>query len=453
MPNSQEEHAGSSRALLIGVSDYAEPGLPGIPAARNNLDALENALSGERGLFRPEDCRVLGRNGEAVDRHAVGRALVTAAREAEELLLVYFAGHGRTDDEDNLHLLLTDAHPERNTYATLPFDQLRNELRKSRAATKVIMLDCCFSGLAAQGMADPHAALLAPFEANRTCTLTSAARTELSYAPPGDRYTAFTAALLSALEQPEALTLDQIHHHVCQELVHSGLQHPQFQTDDTVGNVVLTRGPARKNPPTNPARPSGRQEVRITRDRGPAQRAAVAFSGAVFLACGGLAAYKVPEELLVLPFPAVFLPSGFFLAWSSVRRHPHVLITRSGMELTDRRNRPNVILWKDVAHLGFLKEFPYRNRRAKPRTAEDVLAIRLKAGSPPPAEGTVLRSGPFRDVSLSFLGMGYAGFRVADAGTDLPGFQDAVERVGRLRALSDQELRERDPRLRSLGES
>ncbi|MFF2010265.1 caspase domain-containing protein [Streptomyces sp. NPDC058195] len=453
MPNSRESPPSSSRALLIGVSDYAAPGLPGIPAARHNLDALAEVLSGERGRFRPEDCRVLGRNGEAVDRHTVGRALVTAGREAEELLLVYFAGHGRIDDENNLHLLLTDTHPERTNYATVPFDRLRNELRKSRASTKVLVLDCCFSGLAAQGMADPHASLLAPFEASGTFTLTSAARTELSYAPPGDRYTAFTAALLSALEQPEALTLGQIHHHVRRELIHDGLQHPQFQADNTVGDVFLMRGPAKKNPPTNPGSPSGRPEVRVTRDSGPAQRVLTAFISAVFLTVGGLAAYEVPEDLAILPLPALFLPFGLFAAWRSVRRHAHVLITRSGMVLTDRKERPNEILWKDVAHLGFLKEFPYRNGRAKARTAEEVLAIRLKEGSPLPAEGTVLRSGPFRDISLSFREIGYVGFRVADVGSDLPGLQDAVERVGRLSALSDRELRDRDPRLLSPAEN
>ncbi|MEU8628650.1 hypothetical protein [Streptomyces sp. NPDC048669] len=45
---------------------------------RNNLDALKDALSGERGLLLPDHIRILGANGAQVDRGAIGRELASA---------------------------------------------------------------------------------------------------------------------------------------------------------------------------------------------------------------------------------------------------------------------------------------------------------------------------------------------------------------------------------------
>jgi uncharacterized caspase-like protein len=46
------------------------------------------------------------------DEVAVGAALTRAVREAEDLLLVYYAGHGLLDDDGLLHFALADTDPE-----------------------------------------------------------------------------------------------------------------------------------------------------------------------------------------------------------------------------------------------------------------------------------------------------------------------------------------------------
>ncbi|MEV0787650.1 caspase family protein, partial [Streptomyces sp. NPDC050423] len=151
----------SSRALLIGVSDYKSPGLEQIPAVRNNLDALKDALSGERGLLPPDHIRTLGANGTPVDEASIGRELASARREAEDLLLVYYAGHGLLDDGGLLHLAVTDTDPDPDHagYTALPFQLLKQELAQSRAKARVLVLDCCFSGRAVAAMSPQHTLL------------------------------------------------------------------------------------------------------------------------------------------------------------------------------------------------------------------------------------------------------------------------------------------------------
>ncbi|MFF4583594.1 hypothetical protein [Streptomyces sp. NPDC001389] len=78
--------------MLIGASKFADGDLPSIPAVRNNLDTLHRALTHPRHrLLAPEHCRVLPDPG---DHRGVGASLHRAAREAGDLLLVYYAGHG-----------------------------------------------------------------------------------------------------------------------------------------------------------------------------------------------------------------------------------------------------------------------------------------------------------------------------------------------------------------------
>lgn len=52
---------GSSRMVLIGVSDYERHGsLPRLPAVHNNLITLEAVLTDtSRGVFAPEHCSVV----------------------------------------------------------------------------------------------------------------------------------------------------------------------------------------------------------------------------------------------------------------------------------------------------------------------------------------------------------------------------------------------------------
>lgn len=192
-----------SRALLIGASHFtaAGPDLLDIPAVAANLTALRQALTNpDTGVLRPEFCRMLT-DPASVDE--VGTGLSELAATATDLLLVYYAGHGLVDDRGRLHLALAHTHPHRARWTAFPLELPREEIATSAATTPV--LDCCFSGRAIEGMADDHGMLRGQLEVAGTYTLTSTTANAPSHAPAGDRYTAFTGALLRALEHADPL--------------------------------------------------------------------------------------------------------------------------------------------------------------------------------------------------------------------------------------------------------
>ena len=72
--------------------------------------------------------------------------LRSAASQAEDLLLVYFVGHGLVAPRHDLYLGLPDSDLAEPEFNSLEYDKLRSAVLDSAAATKIIILDCCFSG-------------------------------------------------------------------------------------------------------------------------------------------------------------------------------------------------------------------------------------------------------------------------------------------------------------------
>lgn len=85
-----------------------------------------------------------------------------------------------------------------------------------------------------------------------TYTLTSTTANAPSHAPAGDRFTAFTSALLRALDEADPLTLDQIYVVVDSDLAARNLPRPQRRVVNAAGNLALYRGPTPVAPTEQP---------------------------------------------------------------------------------------------------------------------------------------------------------------------------------------------------------
>ncbi|HKR49659.1 MAG TPA: hypothetical protein VJT72_08795 [Pseudonocardiaceae bacterium] len=155
------------------------------------------------------------------------------------------------DGSGRLHLALAHTQPHRSRWTALPLDLLREEIANSPAATRVLVLDCCFSGRAIEAMTDDQGVISGQLAVAGTYTLTSATANAPSHAPPGDRHTAFTSALLRALDDVDPLTLDQIYVVVDRDLAARNLPRPR-RAVNTAGNLALSRGPATRSHPEPP---------------------------------------------------------------------------------------------------------------------------------------------------------------------------------------------------------
>ena len=138
------DHA-RSRAVLVRAWDYAH--LPAIPAARNSLSRVQRLLTGPLCGWPAERVEVLrnpARRGHLPDR------LMDSFSGIADVALFCFVGHGQLH-EDELCLALRDspASGPRRTTLGVPFSDVRTALRECDAQTKIVILDCCFSGRAA----------------------------------------------------------------------------------------------------------------------------------------------------------------------------------------------------------------------------------------------------------------------------------------------------------------
>ena len=238
-----------SRVVLIGTSRYEDEKLLDLPAVGRGIKDLKGVLTNAvYGLVPETHCDVLENVG---DIPLIGRRLRRAASQAEDLLLVYFAGHGLTAGRRHeLCLAMRDTEWEAPQYAALEYDDLRSEVLSSPATTKMIILDCCFSGrVLGETMADPASALIGQVEVDGSYVLVSAHRNAVALILEGEDYTAFTGRLLRLLHDgvpdgPELLTIDNIYHRLRAQMKAEGLPQPHSRGTDNANLLALTRNRA-----------------------------------------------------------------------------------------------------------------------------------------------------------------------------------------------------------------
>src|SRR5262249_38767955 len=137
-----------ARVLLLGTGSH-EPGsgLPDVPAVADTLADLRSALVNQCGVAE-HTVRVV----TDPTMKMMGQAVAEAAEAAEGLLMVYYVGHGLVSPDGALHLAACDTEGDRAErrvsrvpFTALPYTQLRSLVLDSRATSRAVVLDCCFS--------------------------------------------------------------------------------------------------------------------------------------------------------------------------------------------------------------------------------------------------------------------------------------------------------------------
>ncbi|MBW4722169.1 caspase family protein [Saccharothrix obliqua] len=236
-----------SRAVLIGTSDFRQADrFSPLPSVRNNLFDLVSALtSADTGILGWEQCIVVD-TPDSVSSFM--ERLRGAVNQAEDLLIVYYAGHGvRHDTKDELYL--TVRHTDRDGLAgsAVPFEFVREVLADSPARVKLLILDCCYSGTALGAMSG-SGINSRDIAIAGTSVITSTSRNQVSHAPPGERNTAFTGELIALLKRgtsiPGApLTIRTLYRSLLAAMANRGLPEPKFKSTDTSADLLLRREP------------------------------------------------------------------------------------------------------------------------------------------------------------------------------------------------------------------
>jgi hypothetical protein len=139
--------AGKYRALLIGNSTYPvdEHNLQILKGPVKDIAALNRALiDSDTGLFDDVDVTLLPEASSARALRTLSRFFGSADRD--DVLLVYYSGHGKLDQSGRLHLCMQDTETTDLLSTAVSSTRINEFAEASRARNVVIVLDCCYAG-------------------------------------------------------------------------------------------------------------------------------------------------------------------------------------------------------------------------------------------------------------------------------------------------------------------
>jgi WD40 repeat protein len=285
-----------SRAILIGTSTYQDTEFPPLPTAANSLVGFREALTNPHLCGWPSERISFLPNPVAVPQ--LVKQLRRLAEATEDVLLVYFVGHGTMNDLGQLCLVLSDTDFTDPDVTGLEYSRVSDALKRSPARMRVVILDCCYSGRAIEAQAS-SASIADSTAVQGIYTMTASDHTAHTPAlgPQQAAFTSFTGELLGVIRAgveggPEKLTLGLIYRHVRRRLQMRRLPAPNHRGTDTADLYAFTMNAAYQDegPPISPTlsvRPQPGFAVTIPAGHTKSVNS-VAFSpDGAFLASGG----------------------------------------------------------------------------------------------------------------------------------------------------------------------
>jgi Caspase domain len=241
-------------------------------------------------------------------------------RRREDLVLLYFSGHGILDESARLYFATTDTRVDRPRSTAVSANFVNDLMSECRSRRQVLMLDCCNSGAFARGIkAGGTVGTGERFEGRGRVVIT--ASDALQYAFEAGRVegeginSVFTRALVDGLETGDAdlngdgrVTLDELYDYVYGRVLDaSPRQRPHKWAFGVEGQIFIARTTAPAAQPTPPPeRPPAEtapaaHAPKTARPRKPLLRRPLVWAGAAIVAAGAAAvtaalAFTGPDE-------------------------------------------------------------------------------------------------------------------------------------------------------------
>ena len=255
---------GRKIALVIGNSQYDDQGLAGLCTADVDVRELAGVLkSPEMGQF--ETVTEVANQSVAVVRRSIAHFFSESKRD--DLLLLYFSGHGVRDEQGHLYLAVKDTERPLLAGTSIEAAFITAQMDRSHSKRQILILDCCHSGAFAHGVkgADTGVMGVGPaFEGNGYGRVVLTATDATQYAWEGNQIigesdkSVFTHYLLEGLRTGEAdrdrdglITIDELYDYVYEHVVsETPKQTPGKWTYRMHGEIVVARNP---HPPVKAA--------------------------------------------------------------------------------------------------------------------------------------------------------------------------------------------------------
>ena len=175
-------------------------------------------------------------------------------RRREDLVLLYFSGHGLLDERARLYFATTDTRVDRPRSTAVAADFVNDLMSECRSRRQVLVLDCCNSGAFARGVkAGTTVGTGERFEGRGRVVITASDALQYAFEDghvEGEGIgSVFTRALVQGLETGEAdlngdgnVTLDELYDFVYGRVVDaSPRQRPHKWAFGVEGQIVVAR--------------------------------------------------------------------------------------------------------------------------------------------------------------------------------------------------------------------
>ncbi|BAL87628.1 hypothetical protein AMIS_24080 [Actinoplanes missouriensis 431] len=238
-------------ALLIANYDYQDAGLRKLVAPPHDAESLA-AVLGDPAIAGFQVTTLVNEPS-----HRVGQAIgeFYHERHHDDLVLLYFSGHGLKDDAGHLHLAMANTRRDNLLFTALSADHVDQAMESCRSRRKILILDCCYSGAYRSGQrtkagGDVHT--LEKFQGRGRAVLTASDSTQYSF--EGEQAygegvrSVFTKHLVAGLRDGTAdldgdgdVTLDELYSYVYDRVVEEVPHQQPKKQEDIQGRLVLAR--------------------------------------------------------------------------------------------------------------------------------------------------------------------------------------------------------------------
>ena len=240
-------------AVMIGVSDYADPELRLGYAAADARGFAEALKRQNGGLYSDVEVRTLVDNDASRANVLDALEWLDAAVTSRDVGMVLIAGHGLTDEKGLYWFLPSDAVPKRLGATAVSQEDIRRDM-SAIAGKAILFLDTCHANraVAARGLGPAGvdvASLVNDFSKTENGLITFAASqgAELSQESPAWSHGAFSLALIEGIEGKADLlhngmiTVSELDAYIAERVktLTEGHQHPVMSRPNTIPDFAF----------------------------------------------------------------------------------------------------------------------------------------------------------------------------------------------------------------------
>ena len=242
-------------ALIIGSNKYDDQKLAQLKTPAADSQALAKILD-DKTIGSFDEVTPLINQTETKVRRAISAFLTN--KKPDDLVLLYFSGHGILDDRGRLYLALKDTQVNLLKATSIPSSFIADEMDTCRSKRQILILDCCHSGAFERGAKGEQKAITeTTFEGSGFGRVVLTASNSTQYALEGDQVikqtelSLFTHFLLEGLKTGEAdvnndghISLDEWYDYTYARVIsETPKQVPHKWSYNQQGDLIIAKNP------------------------------------------------------------------------------------------------------------------------------------------------------------------------------------------------------------------